>query len=324
VVKALWAPGNAATRAAIAAEAAGLVEAVGDPTLTAAVYYTAHTAAVCAGDAEAAHRYRIRLGSVADELAEPRARWLAGIVDAFTATMTCDVRVAERMVTESFAIGDRMGEPEAWSVLAAQTYAIGTFEGRHAELLALVEPLMDGNQSPEITFRVAHAICCLEVGKPAAPRALLDEAVDLGIDAIPHDLFRSTALLGYSILALDLADAAAAAMLLPAIEPFVDEVSYNGVTSQGPVAAYAGKLLTLVGRHDEAESRLHQALAMAESFGWEYHRASTLIALAQNRHAGSGHLDPAADAWLTEAEELCAAHGLASWARRAVALRSMA
>lgn len=206
-----------------------------------------------------------------------------------------------------------------------QTFAIGTFEGSHAELLSLVEPLMVGPQPVDVTFRVAHALCSLEVGQSAAPRALLDEAIEGGIDAIPHDFIRSTTLLGYPILALDLHDAAAAAaaVLLPAIEPFADEVSFNGVTSQGPVSAYVGKLLTLLGRHDDAEGRLLQALTMAASFGWEYHRASTLLALAQNRHAAAGHIDTTADAWLAEAEELCATHGLAAWARRATALRSV-
>jgi DNA-binding SARP family transcriptional activator/tetratricopeptide (TPR) repeat protein len=323
VVTALWAPGNASVRAAIAAEAEGLVEAVGDPMLTASVYFAAHTAAVCAGDAAAALHSRVQLRRVADELGEPRALWLAGLVDTFTATMTCRFRDAEQCVAETYGIGERMGEVEAFPVFAGQSFVIGTFEGRHDELLPLVEPLMDGQQSVDITFRVAHAICCFEVGETAVPRALLREAFDRGIDAIPDDLIRSTTLLGYSILALDLEDAAAAAVLLPAIEPFVDEVSFNGVTSQGPVAAYVGKLLTLLGRHEEAERRLLEALTMVEAFGWEYHRASTLIALAQNRVAGSGPLDAVAERWLALAEELCAVHGLASWARRAAALRAM-
>ncbi len=139
-------------------------------------------------------------------------------------------------------------------MFAGQTYAVGAFEGRYAELLSLVEPLADGNQSVELTFRVAHAICSLEVGKLAAPRALLDETITRGIDAIPHDVTRSTILLGYSILALDLHDVHAAEVLLEAIEPFADEVSFNGMTSQGPVAAYVGKLLTLVGCYDDANA----------------------------------------------------------------------
>jgi DNA-binding SARP family transcriptional activator len=323
VVTAMWAPGNASARAAIAAEAEGLVEAVGDPMLTASVNFAAHTAAVCAGDAGAALRSRAQLRRVADELGEPRALWLAGLVDTFTATMACRFRDAEQCAEETYGIGERMGEVEAFPVFAGQSFVIGTFEGRHDELLSLVEPLVDGQQSVDITFRVAHAICCLEVGETAVPRALLREAIDHGIDAIPDDLIRSTTLLGYSILALDLEDAAAAAVLLPAIEPFVDEVSFNGVTSQGPVAAYVGKLLTLLGRHDEAEGRLLEALTMVEAFGWEYHRASTLIALAQNRVDVSGPLDAVAERWLAQAEELCAVHGLASWARRAAALRAM-
>jgi DNA-binding SARP family transcriptional activator len=322
VVLALWAPGNASVRAAIAAEAAALVGAVGDPTLTAAVCYVAHTAAVCAGDAEAAHRYRIRLRQVADELAEPRALWLAGIVDAATDTMAGRFRAAEDVIAATYAIGEGLGEPEAWPVFTAQSFAVGSFEGRHGELLALVEPMMAGEQSVDRTFRVAHAICSLEVGELAVPRAVLDEAIDAGVDAIPDDLVRSTSLLGYAILALDLGDVAAAEVLLPAIEPFADEVSYNGVTSQGPVAAYVGKLLTLVGRCDDAEVRLLQALAMAEAFGWEYHRASTLIALAHNRIVATGRLDAIADEQLTQAEQLCARHGLGSWARRVTALRA--
>ena len=105
--------------------------------------------------------------------------------------------------------------------------------------------------------------------------------------------------------------------------PFVDEVSFNAVTSQGPAAAYVGKLLTPVGRHDEAEGRLLEALTMTESFGREYHRTFTLVALAQNRVTATGNLDVVAEQWLTRAEELCATYGLGSWARRAGALRGV-
>ena len=235
--------------------------------------------------------------------------------------MTCRFRDAEQQIAEMYAIGDEIGEPEAWTIFTGQSFVLGTFEGRHAELMSLVQPLIDAQQSIDITFRVAHAICSVEVGELDAPRALLGEAIDRGIDAIPHDFIRSTSLLGYAILALDLEDAAAAAVLLEAIEPFADEVSCNGVTSQGPVAAYAGKLLTLLGRYDEAEDRLLDALATAESFGWEYHRASTLVALAHNRVTATGGLDATAEARLTEAEALCELHGLGSWSRRAAALR---
>ena len=101
----------------------------------------------------------------------------------------------------------------------------------------------------------------------------------------------------------------AAAEVLPLIEPFADEVAFNGATSQGPVAAYVGKLASLLGRHEQAEDHLRDALVTATSFGWAYHRATTLFALAQVRHRRDGQLDKEGAAWLREAGELCRAGG---------------
>ena len=98
--------------------------------------------------------------------------------------------------------------------------------------------------------------------------------------------------------------------------------------------AHGGRLVDLYtpgGRYDEVLVPLHGAhqaqnaavaLATAEAFGWQYHRATTLIALAQNRFRADGRLDDEATAWLTAAEDLCDAHGIVSWAKRAAGLRA--
>ena len=321
VLIALWEPGTADERSAVAAEAVAVVETLGDPSLAAAVYYAAHTVAVCAADADAARRSWQRLRALVDEIDEPRARWTATVIEAFTATMECRFREAEALIAAVLDIGTRIGEPEAWRVFVAQSFVLGTFEGRHAELLPLVQHALDTESSADLSIRAAHAIVSAEVGQLGPPRALLDEVMARGLDAIPRDLFRSTTLLGYAIIALELEDVAAAEALLGDVLACASEVSFNGATSQGPISAYVGKLLSLIGRHDEAEQQLLHALAVAESFGWEYHRASTLLALAQNRGRAAGALDETAREWLTTSEELCAAHGLASWARRAESLR---
>lgn len=317
---ALWAPGNASQRCAIAEEGAAADELLTDPSLSATFAYGAFTAAVCAGDATAARRHAARLTAIADEVDEPRARWTAAIVDAFTATMTCRFRDAERSIAAVLDIGTRIGENMAFTVFAGQSLVLGTFEGRHAELLALVEQMMGTQESLDLSIRAAHALLSVEVGRHEPGRALLRDAVARGLATIPNDHVRSTTLLGYVVLALELGDLVAASELLPEIEPLAGEVSFNGVSSQGPIAAYAGKLLWLLGRHDEAEQHLLDALAIAESFGWEYHRATTLLALAQNR-ATAGRFDPQADAWLAEAEAKCVAYGMTLWARRATELR---
>lgn len=320
VLMALWAPGTAQLRNSIAGEATAIVQTLDDPSLSSTVYAAAHTAAVCAGDAPAAARYSARLRAIADETAEPRALWAATIVDGFTAMMTCRFGDAQTYINEALDLGMRIGEPETWTIFTGQSFVLGTFQGRHGELFPLVQDVIDKQESVDLSIRIAHAILSVEVGERAAPTALLREAMSVGLDAIPRDFIRSTVLLGYAVLALELEDVDAASALLPEVIRQASEVSFNGVTSQGPTATYAGKLLSLLGRHDQAEGHLLDGLATTEAFGWEYHRASTLLALAQNR-ARAGIFDAAADRWLTEASGLCDAYGLSVWASRVTALR---
>ena len=110
--------------------------------------------------------------------------------------------------------------------------------------------------------------------------------------------------------------------MYPQIVPMAGEVSFNGVTSQGPISAYVGKLSFLLGHYDDAERYLLDALATAEAFGWTYHRATTLIGLARNRHRAEGALDDEGEHWLATAEDLCTTHGINSWTKRTQALRA--
>ena len=58
---------------------------------------------------------------------------------------------------------------------------------------------------------------------------------------------------------------------------------------------------------------LRAALATATAFGWTYHRATTLFALAQARHRRLGALDEEGRSWLSESSELCRAYGFQNW-----------
>jgi hypothetical protein len=115
-----------------------------------------------------------------------------------------------------------------------------------------------------------------------------------------------TSMLGYAILAIELEDLDAAAQLLAIIEPHAGEVA----TNLGPVAAYAGRLASLLGRHDIAERHLSAAVQIVDAFGWDYHRATTRIFLVACRQQRLGELDDRALASLEEAERICSAHGL--------------
>ena len=323
VLYALWIPGAASARAELAAEATAIANEANDPHLAFVVHLVSYGAAVCVGDASGAARYLGQLHDIADQIGEPLMRWHVGILDTCAATMTANFGDAERLANATLELGMEIGDPDAFSVFAGQFFFFGTFAGRHAELLPIVQQIMDTDPNIEPLFRAAHALVCCEVGRPDVGRAVLSDAMAAGLDAISQDLLGCTTLIAHAILAIELDDVTAAEWLFPAIAPMAGEVSFNGVTSQGPISAYVGKLASLLGRYEDAERHLLDALGTTEAFGWEYHRATTLIALAQNRVRAIGTLDAEGEGWLSSAEELCATYGIASWIDRTVKLRDL-
>jgi DNA-binding SARP family transcriptional activator len=314
VLYALWAPGSSALRADVAARAVAAAAESGDPLLEFSTHVAAYTVAIETANPVAAAESLAKLRTVAAEIAAPRMRWTVGIYETFEATMAARLDDAERLAAENLELGLQIGEPDAFTVYASQFFALGSFAGRHAELFPVVEQA--SKDAPTASpLRLAYAIICAAVGNEDTARDILAEGRAAAFTDIPADIFWMTSTIGYAVLAIELQDEDAAALLFPIIEPFATEVAFNGATSQGPIAAYLGKLASLLGRHDVADGYLRAALDTTVAFGWEYHRATTLIALAQSRVRRSGALDTDARALLAEADAICSARGLRSWAK---------
>jgi hypothetical protein len=323
VLWALWTPGANTLRAELAAEATGVANESNDPHLAYVVHLVAYGTAVCAADAEAATRYLGRLRAVVEQIGEPVMRWNLGVLDGYIAAMEGRFVDAERIIAASLDLGTQMGEGDAFMIFAAQTFFLETFAGRHANLLPVVEQMLETDSHLEPAFQVGHALLCCEMGRPEVGAALMGDAMAAGLEALPTDWTGAPTLIAHAILAIELEDVAAAEWLYPAIEPMAGAVSFSGFTSQGPVSAYVGKLASILGRFDDAERSLLDALDTAIEFGWEYHRATTLLALAQNRVRSQGALDNLGEEWLATAEQLCATYGIDSWAKRAAQVRAL-
>ena len=104
----------------------------------------------------------------------------------------------------------------------------------------------------------------------------------------------------------DVPDLDAAARLLAIIEPYAGQIA----TNLGPAAAYAGRLASLLGRHDVADRHLDAAFQIVDAFDWDYHRAAILMARAAARHGSFGQIDDTARSWLQTAAGICVARGL--------------
>jgi hypothetical protein len=319
VLAALWAPGNERLRSDVAARAVLAADGAGDPRLQFSAHLAAYNVAVESADPVVAARSLARIRSMARTLGEPRLRWIAGLCDTFDATMTGRLADAEGLATATFDLGTQIAAPDAFTFFATQLFVIGTFGGRHDELFPLVEDAARANPGV-LAFKVAYGIICAAVQREDVARQILREGTAAGFSELPVDNLWMTSVIGFAILAIELDDVEAARQLCPIIEPFASEVAFNGISSQGPVAAYLGKLASLLGRHEEAEHYLFAALAVATEFGWTYHRATTLFALAQTRHRRLGVVDKDSGRWLLEASELCRVGGFRSWIGRIDAL----
>ena len=115
-------------------------------------------------------------------------------------------------------------------------------------------------------------------------------------------------------LAIELHDTDAAALLLPLIEPFAAEVAFSGLTSQGPVGAYVGKLSSLLGRHEEAEDHLRAALATATRLRLDVSPGDHAPCLEPGPIPGAGSAGSGSPILAsTRPSDLCRRFGFRSW-----------
>ena len=307
VLYALWGPDREATwlRADVAERSIAAAAAAGDLPVEFGVHAAAYTVAIQLADPAGAARSLGRLHAIADQIGAPHMTWTVGWYEAFVATMQARFADADRLGRQTVELGLAIGAADGVALFAGQAAVLATIAGHHPELPPIVAEAI-GAGPVQLTFYLAHAIVSVASGPREVASDLLGEAAAAGFRNVPPDLMWMTSMLGYAILAIELEDLGAAAQLFAIIGPYAGEVA----TNLGPVAAYAGRLASLLGRHDVADQHLNAALEIAGAFDWDYHRAAILIARAAARHRSLGRLDGPARVWLATAEGICAAHGL--------------
>ncbi len=306
---ALWGPGALALRRQVADRAVAAA-AGADRYLQ---YWTSRAAfnvAVESADAPGSAAALERMQRLAAEVGEPTLRWVTGLTTVFDLTMRARLAEAEDLTDRMVELGVGMGEPDAFQLYAGQLYMIRSFAGRYEELLPLLEDMVATNPDV-IPFRLAHAIGCCTAGRTDEALEVLTAGAAVGFADLPPDYIWMTTITGYAVLAIELEMSEAAAELYPILEPYGEEVAFNGATSQGYIGAYLGKLASLLGRHDLADGHLLRALEVNRAFGWEYHEATTLVALARSRVRRTGVLDEDARRWLDRAAAIAEERGLA-------------
>ena len=175
---ALWGLGCRELRQRVAADAIRVAGAAGDPRLEFAAHQAAYNVAVESADPVIAARSLAAMRAIAGAVPEPRLRWTLGIYDTFDATMAGRLEDAEALATATLDLGSPIA-PDAFTFFAGQLFVIGSFSGRHEELLPLVEQAASDNPGV-VPFALAYGISCAAAGRFEIARDILSEGVQIG------------------------------------------------------------------------------------------------------------------------------------------------
>jgi class 3 adenylate cyclase len=301
-----------------AREAMAMAEELGDPI---SLFWVANQLVIegtRAGEFQLATECLATMKMIAEKLRQPMLVWTAKFSEAGQALLRGDPVRSEQLATEAFEVGSASGQPDAFSNFGTQLMGIRAIQGRTGELVQLVEDLV--KRHPDVpTFRSVLASCYLDAGDDDEAGRLLEQASADGFQ-LPMDTTWLDGVVVNARIAIELRHVGAALQLLPLLAPYSDQVPYQGLTANPPVATFLGGLAAVAGRHEEAEANLEKGAALSSRGGMRY--GGTYTDLLRGRmllDLGSDKLAERARATLEQSRSEAASNNYVLLERRATA-----
>jgi class 3 adenylate cyclase len=317
VLEPIRAPDTLAWRIGLAEELSGCAAEVGDPALQFSAHnFELHTCSE-RGDLERAKLALEQQQLLAHELDQPTFSWLATFVKAGWELMHGDLVAGERLFESAFQIGQEAGEPDAVLAYAAALQQARIYQGRSGEIIEMMKQSVSAY--PAIAAwraGLAVTLCYLDRGAEAAK--LLEQAASDRFEHIAPDAATLTALALYADAAVLTDSSGPASILYELIEPWADQVVWNGTIGYGHARMWLGLLAGVMGEHEQADQHLAFACDFQETHGLLLWAARAHLGWAQalvGRGDGAQALEHAA-----RALELSQEHGYGAFEERAAVL----
>ncbi len=175
-----------------------------------------------------------------------------------------DFAAAEATAKQAYELGCAAEDPDALSYLTAHLVTIGWYQGRDAELLALMEQAA-GNASidaVDFSFDAAAAAIAARAGQHDLATHYLNKITDTGLDALPRF---STWLMAVSLVveaATQLDDAETLARAYALLTPYahLPIMGSLAVVCLGSCHQWLGRAALALNRLDDAERHLRAAV----------------------------------------------------------------
>lgn len=232
------------------------------------------------GDFEVAAGCLATLRAEAERLKQPAMLYWARLCEAADALVRGDHEGAEIMATEAFRIADEISHPDAFAYYGAQLLLVRMQQGRLGELVSMLSQVVAANPNVP-AYRGALAEALLEAGQPEEARRLLEAAAATDFSCLPLDPAWSIGMALYADVAIELRHAPGAAKLVKHLAPYHDQIPFNSLIRHEPVAFSLGALATVLGRYDEAEEYLSNALEICRRGEMKFSEVRTQLAIAR-------------------------------------------
>jgi class 3 adenylate cyclase len=201
---------------------------------------------------------------LADELRMPEHTWHTFALRGMRALLDGDMEEAERLADEARRAGDRAEQPLAQQYHGIQMIQIRSMQGRAGELLPALRDLAD--RFPGIpAWRTGQVTLAARAGDIELAQRELDGFAADDFSVLPKDVnwFAAMSLMGEAIALIgDTKHAERVYELLLPYEGLIIVVA-RAAASNGPVDRVLGLLCRNMGRQDDAERHLREAVEIS-------------------------------------------------------------
>jgi tetratricopeptide (TPR) repeat protein len=260
----LWSPETLELRLSLNTELAACAATLGDPALEFWVQPVSVHAFVEHGDLTQARDAADRAHSLARELGQPTLSWFDCFNRATLELLNGDLAAGEQLAEQAFQLGQEAGQPDAVLVYGGQIAFVRVYQGRADEVVEMLRQSVSAFAGVA-AFRagLSQVLCWLELYEEAQP--ILELAASDRFEHVGSRADTLSALSLYADAAFEASHHRAAGMLYERLEPFADQVAWNGTTSYGQARMYLGLLAAVLGAHEQADQHLTLACEFHES-----------------------------------------------------------
>jgi class 3 adenylate cyclase/tetratricopeptide (TPR) repeat protein len=297
--------------------AATMADQIGDPVLQSRIRARLLGARYKMADIERADVVIGEIETFAEAIGLPAQRWQhAGFVTT-RLLLAGDASAAETANERLLEIGTAAGVPETLAAFGGMLYAIRLHQGRLSEIADLF--LQAASDNPSIAaLRSAVPVLFCELDRIDEAREHLAADAATGFD-YPYDTTWLGAIVNLADAAANLGYRIAAGTLVERLAPFANQVVVPaGIMVCGAAARPLARLLTLLGRYEEAErwfETAHDIDGRLQAPYWTARGELDHADLCLARHAD--HDMTRARDLATAAEALATEYGCSALARRA-------